>query len=130
MSSNLENILKKINEYGNFRASFISDDNGIIAFACNNKNLNEDLIISLEKSLRDFTFKKINLIGLSTIDTIKIRCKSDYIIGKNIIIPKSEKQFLVGIITNVPQSGDIELYNEQALEILLKKIKPELRKLE
>ncbi|MGQ4872674.1 MAG: hypothetical protein ACP6IY_01230 [Promethearchaeia archaeon] len=130
MSSNLENILKKINEYGNFRASFISDDNGIIAFAGINKNLKEDLIISIERSLRDFAFKKINIIGLSTIDIIKIRCKSDYIIGKNIIIPKSEKQFLVGIITNVPQSKDIELYNEQALEILLKKINPELRKLE
>ncbi|MCK5725172.1 MAG: hypothetical protein KAI84_21730, partial [Gammaproteobacteria bacterium] len=65
----------------------------------------------------------------SVLSSIKITYIGDYIVCRNIIMPDKKTQFILAVLSNSPESSEIEAYYDQLLDWAVDNATPDLEKL-
>ncbi len=129
MVSRLEMVLKELNENGNFRASLFSTATGLVLASQKAEDIDERVIAAMGSLLSDAAYKAAEEMNLSEVQSIKIKYKDDYIICRNIIIEESNTQFILAVLSVLPESNDVEKYYDQLLDWAVDNSSSDLEKL-
>ena len=129
MVSRLEMVLKELNENGNFRASLFSTSTGLVLASQRNDDVDERVVAAMGSLLSDAAIKAAEEMHLSEAQMMKIFYRSDYIICKNIIMNDGKTQFLLAVLSKLPESDDVERYFDQLLTWAVNNASPDLEKL-
>lgn len=125
----LELVLKELNENGNFRASLFSTATGLVLASQKAEDIDERVIAAMGSLLSDAAYKAAEEMNLSEVQSIKIKYKDDYIICRNIIIEESNTQFILAVLSVLPDSNDVEKYYDQLLDWAVDNSSSDLEKL-
>lgn len=128
MVSRLELVLKELSENGNFRASLFATSAGLVLASQKEEDIDERVVAAMGSLLSDAAYKASEEIGLTEVKSMKIKYKEDYIIMRNIIINK-DTEFLLAVLTKLPESDEIEKYADQLLDWAEENSKADLKKL-
>ncbi len=126
--SRLGLVLKELNDNGNFRASLFATSTGLVLASQKEEKIDERAVAAMGSLLSDAAYKAAEEIGLSEVRSMKIKYKEDFIIMRNIII-NPNTQFLLAVLTKLPESGEIEKYVDQLLDWAEENSKADLEKL-
>ncbi len=129
MVSRLEMVLKELNENGNFRASLFSTSTGLVLASQKAEDIDERVIAAMGSLLSDAAYKAAEEMNLSEVQSMKIKYKDDYIICRNIIIEDSNTQFILAVLSVLPDSDDVEKYYDQLLDWAVDNSSSDLEKL-
>ncbi|MFX0081371.1 MAG: roadblock/LC7 domain-containing protein [Candidatus Hodarchaeota archaeon] len=129
MVSRLGLVLKELNENGNFRASLFATSAGLVLASQKEEKIDERVVAAMGSLLSDAAYKAAEEMDLSEVMSMKIKYKDDYIIMRNIIMKDSKTQFLLAILTKLPESEEIEKYIDQLLDWAEENSKGDLEKL-
>ena len=129
MVSRLEMVLKELNENGNFRASLFSTSIGLVLASQKADDCDERVIAAMGSLLSDAAIKAAEEMHLSEAQMMKIFYRSDYIVCKNIIMNDGKTQFLLAVLSKLPESDDVERYFDQLLDWAVNNASPDLEKL-
>ena len=129
MVSRLEMVLKELNENGNFRASLFSTSTGLVLASQKAEDIDERVIAAMGSLLSDAAYKAAEEMNLSEVQSMKIKYKHDYIICRNIIIEESNTQFILAVLSVLPDSNDVEKYYDQLLDWAVDNSSSDLEKL-
>lgn len=129
MVSRLEMVLKELNENGNFRASLFSTSTGLVLASQKADEVDERVIAAMGSLLSEAAYKAAEEMNLSEVQSMKIKYKEDYIICRNIIIEDSNTQFILAVLSVLPESDDVEKYYDQLLDWATQNSKDDLEKL-
>lgn len=129
MVSRLEMVLKELNENGNFRASLFSTSTGLVLASQKADDCDERVIAAMGSLLSDAAIKAAEEMHLSEAQMMKIFYRSDYIVCKNIIMNDGKTQFLLAVLSKLPESDDVERYFDQLLDWAVNNASPDLEKL-
>ncbi len=129
MVSRLEMVLKELNENGNFRASLFSTSAGLVLASQKAEDVDERVIAAMGSLLSDAAYKAAEEMNLSEVQSMKIKYKDDYIICRNIIIEDSNTQFILAVLSVLPDSDDVEKYYDQLLDWAVDNSSSDLEKL-
>ncbi len=129
MVSRLEMVLKELNENGNFRASLFSTSTGLVLASQKAEDIDERVIAAMGSLLSDAAYKAAEEMNLSEVQSMKIKYKDDYIICRNIIIEESNTQFILAVLSVLPDSNDVERYYDQLLDWAVDNSTSDLEKL-
>jgi len=127
--SRLEMVLKELNENGNFRASLFSTSTGLVLASQKAEDIDERVIAAMGSLLSDAAYKAAEEMNLSEVQSMKIKYKDDYIICRNIIIEESNTQFILAVLSVLPDSNDVEKYYDQLLDWAVDNSSSDLEKL-
>lgn len=127
--SRLELVLKELNENGNFRASLFATSTGLVLASQKEEKIDERVIAAMGSLLSDSAYKAAEELGLSDIQSMKIKYKKDFIMMRNIIMPDNKNQFLLAILSKSPESDDVERYFDQLLDWAVENSQADLEKL-
>ncbi|MFX1314515.1 MAG: roadblock/LC7 domain-containing protein [Promethearchaeota archaeon] len=122
-------VLKELNENGNFRASLFSTSTGLVLASQKADDVDERVIAAMGSLLSDAAYKAAEEMNLSEVESMKIKYKEDYIICRNIIIPDSNTQFILAVLSVLPESDDVEKYYDQLLDWAVDNSSSDLEKL-
>lgn len=122
-------VLKELNENGNFRASLFSTSTGLVLASQKAEDIDERVIAAMGSLLSDAAYKAAEEMNLSEVQSIKIKYKDDYIICRNIIIEESNTQFILAVLSVLPDSNDVENYYDQLLDWAVDNSSSDLEKL-
>jgi predicted regulator of Ras-like GTPase activity (Roadblock/LC7/MglB family) len=126
--SRLDLVLKELNENGNFRASLFATSAGLVLASQKEEDIDERVVAAMGSLLSDAAYKASEEIGLTDVMSMKIKYKEDFIIMRNIIINK-DTDFLLAILTKLPESEEIEKYTDQLLDWAEENSRADLEKL-
>ena len=126
--SRLELVLKELNENGNFRASLFATSAGLVLASQKEEDIDERVVAAMGSLLSDAAYKASEEIGLSDVMSMKIKYKEDFIIMRNIAMNKNT-EFLLAILTKLPESEEIEKYTDQLLDWAEENSRADLEKL-
>lgn len=126
--SRLDLVLKELNDNGNFRASLFATSAGLVLASQKEEDIDERAVAAMGSLLADTAYKASEEIGLSDVLSMKIKYREDFIIMRNIIINK-DTEFLLAILTKLPESEEIEKYTDQLLDWAEENSKADLEKL-
>ncbi|TFG25128.1 MAG: hypothetical protein EU533_01440 [Promethearchaeota archaeon] len=129
MVSKLEMILKELNDNGNFRASLFSTSTGLVLASQKVDEVDERAIAAMGSNLSDAAYKASEELGLSLLDSLKIKYQNDFIICRNIIMNDQKTQFLLAVLSKPPESDDVEKYISQLLDWAVENSSQDLEKL-
>lgn len=129
MVSRLELVLKELNENGNFRASLFATSTGLVLASQKEEKIDERVVAAMGSLLSDSAYKAAEELGLSEIQSMKIKYKDDFIMMRNIIMPDKKNQFLLAILSKAPESEDVERYFDQLLNWAVDNSRADLEKL-
>ena len=129
MVSRLELVLKELNENGNFRASLFSTSTGLVLASQKAEVVDERVVAAMSSLLSDAAYKASEEMNLSVLSSIKIKYIGDYIVCRNIIMPDQKTQFILAVLSNSPESSEIEAYYDQLLDWACENAAPDLEKL-
>ena len=129
MVSRLELVLKELNENGNFRASLFATSTGLVLASQKEEKIDERVVAAMGSLLSDSAYKAAEELGLSEIQSMKIKYKEDFIMMRNIIMPDNKNQFLLAILSKAPESEDVERYFDQLLNWAVENSRADLEKL-
>ena len=129
MVSRLELVLKELNENGNFRASLFATSTGLVLASQKEEKIDERVVAAMGSLLSDSAYKAAEELGLSEIQSMKIKYKEDFIMMRNIIMPDNKNQFLLAILSKAPESEDVEHYFDQLLNWAVENSQADLEKL-
>ncbi|MFW9819235.1 MAG: roadblock/LC7 domain-containing protein [Promethearchaeota archaeon] len=129
MVSRLELVLKELNENGNFRASLFATSTGLVLASQKEEKIDERVVAAMGSLLSDSAYKAAEELGLSEIQSMKIKYKEDFIMMRNIIMPDNKNQFLLAILSKAPESEDVERYFDQLLNWAVDNSQADLEKL-
>lgn len=115
MVNRLELVLKELNENGNFRASLFATSTGLVLASQKEEGIDERVVAAMGSLLSDAAYKASEEIGLTDVMSVKIKYKEDFIIMRNIIM-KKDMEFLLAVLTKLPESEEIERYTDQLLD--------------
>jgi predicted regulator of Ras-like GTPase activity (Roadblock/LC7/MglB family) len=127
--SRLELVLKELNENGNFRASLFATSTGLVLASQKEEKIDERVVAAMGSLLSDSAYKAAEELGLSEIQSMKIKYKDDFIMMRNIIMPDKKNQFLLAILSKAPESEDVERYFDQLLNWAVDNSRADLEKL-
>jgi predicted regulator of Ras-like GTPase activity (Roadblock/LC7/MglB family) len=127
--SRLELVLKELNENGNFRASLFSTSTGLVLASQKAEVVDERVVAAMSSLLSDAAYKASEEMNLSILSSIKIKYIGDYIVCRNIIMPDKKTQFILAVLSNSPESSEIEAYYDQLLDWACENATPDLEKL-
>jgi len=127
--SRLELVLKELNENGNFRASLFATSTGLVLASQKEEKIDERVVAAMGSLLSDSAYKAAEELGLSEIQSMKIKYKEDFIMMRNIIMPDNKNQFLLAILSKAPESEDVERYLDQLLNWAVENSRADLEKL-
>ena len=122
-------VLKELNENGNFRASLFSTSTGLVLASQKADDVDERVIAAMGSLLSDAAYKAAEEMNLSEVESMKIKYREDYIICRNIIIPDSNTQFILAVLSVLPESDDVERYYDQLLDWAVDNSSSDLEKL-
>jgi len=122
-------VLKELNENGNFRASLFSTSTGLVLASQKAEDIDERVIAAMGSLLSDAAYKAAEEMNLSEVQSMKIKYKDDYIICRNIIIEESNTQFILAVLSVLPDSNDVEKYYDQLLDWAVDNSSSDLEKL-
>ncbi len=126
--SKLELVLKELNDNGNFRASLFATSTGLVLSSQKEENVEERVVAAMGSLLSDAAYKAAEEMDLSEFMSMKIKYKEDFIIMRNINI-NPNTQFLLAVLTKLPESEEIEKYVDQLLDWAEENSKADLEKL-
>lgn len=129
MVSKLEMILKELNENGNFRASLFATSTGLVLASQKADNIDERVIAAMGSLLSDAAYKASEELDLSQLSSLKIKYINDFIVCRNISMSDQKTQFLLAVLSKVPESEDIEKYVDQLLDWAVENSAVDLEKL-
>lgn len=129
MVSRLEMVLKELNENGNFRASLFSTSTGLVLASQKDEDVDERVVAAMGSLLSDAAIKAAEEMDLSEVQIMKIFYKRDYIICKNIIMNDGKTQFLLAVLSKLPESDEVEKYIDQLLSWAVDNSQSDLEKL-
>ena len=129
MVSRLEMVLKELNENGNFRASLFSTSTGLVLASQKADDVDERVIAAMGSLLSDAAYKASEEMNLSQLTSLKIKYAEDYIICQNIIMQDNNTQFILAVLSKLPESEDIEKYYDQLLQWAVENSSRDLEKL-
>ena len=129
MVSRLEMVLKELNENGNFRASLFSTSTGLVLASQKEDAVDERVVAAMGSLLSDAALKAAEEMNLSEAQVMKIFYRADYIICRNIIMNDGKTQFLLAVLSKLPESDDVEKYFDQLLNWAVDNASPDLEKL-
>lgn len=128
MVNRLELVLKELNENGNFRASLFATSTGLVLASQKEEGIDERVVAAMGSLLSDAAYKASEEIGLTDVMSVKIKYKEDFIIMRNIIM-KKDIEFLLAVLTKLPESEEIERYTDQLLDWAEENSRADLEKL-
>ncbi len=129
MVSRLDMILKELNENGNFRASLFSTSAGLLLSFQKNEDVDERVVAAMGSLLSEAALRAAEEMDLSQVISMKIKCIDDLIICRNIVLPKDKTQFILSILSKLPESNDIEKYYDQLADWAVENSKADLEQL-
>ncbi|KKN19201.1 hypothetical protein LCGC14_0948210, partial [marine sediment metagenome] len=115
MVSRLELVLKELNENGNFRASLFATSSGLVLASQKEEDIDERVVAAMGSLLSDSAYKAAEELKLSDIQSMRIKYMEDYIIMRNIILSNKKNQFLLAVLTKLPENDEVERYFDQLL---------------
>jgi predicted regulator of Ras-like GTPase activity (Roadblock/LC7/MglB family) len=127
--SRLGLVLKELNDNGNFRASLFATSAGLVLASQKEEKIDERVVAAMGSLLSDAAYKAAEEMDLSEVKSMKIKYKDDYIIMRNIIMSDDKTQFLLAVLTKLPESEEIEKYVDQLLDWAEENSKGDLEKL-
>lgn len=127
--SKLGLVLKELNDNGNFRASLFATSAGLVLASQKEEKIDERVVAAMGSLLSDAAYKAAEEMDLTEVTSMKIKYKDDYIIMRNIIMGADNTQFLLAILTKLPESEEIERYIDQLLDWAEENSKGDLEKL-
>ena len=122
-------ILKELNENGNFRASLFATSTGLVLASQKADNIDERVVAAMGSLLSDAAFKASEEMNLSQLTSMKIKYKEDFIVCRNITMPDEKTQFILAILSKLPETEDIEKYYDQLLDWAEENSRDDLEKL-
>lgn len=122
-------VLKELNENGNFRASLFSTSTGLVLAFQKAGDIDERVIAAMGSLLSDAAYKAAEEMHLTEVQSMKIKYKEDYIICRNIILPDNNTQFILAVLSRLPDSDDVEKYYDQLLDWAIENSESDLQKL-
>jgi len=122
-------ILKELNENGNFRASLFATSTGLVLASQKADNIDERVIAAMGSLLSDAAYKASEELDLSQLSSLKIKYINDFIVCRNISMSDQKTQFLLAVLSKVPESEDIEKYVDQLLDWAVENSAVDLEKL-
>ena len=129
MVSRLELVLKELNDNGHFRASLFATSTGLVLASSKEEDIDERVVAAMGSLLSDAALKAAEEMDLSEAEVMKIFYKKDYIICRNIIMNDGKTQFLLAVLSGVPDSNDVEKYFDQLLDWAVENSTEDLEKL-
>ncbi|MFX1374931.1 MAG: roadblock/LC7 domain-containing protein [Promethearchaeota archaeon] len=129
MVSKLGLVLKELNENGNFRASLFATSAGLVLASQKEEEIDERVVAAMGSLLSDAAYKAAEEMDLSEVMSMKIKYQDDYIIMRNISMKDKNTQFILAILTKLPESEEIEKYIDQLLDWAEENSKGDLEKL-
>ena len=127
--SRLGLVLKELNDNGNFRASLFATSAGLVLASQKEEKIDERVVAAMGSLLSDAAYKAAEEMDLSEVKSMKIKYKDDYIIMRNIIMNDDKTQFLLAVLAKLPESEEIEKYEDQLLDWAEENSKGDLEKL-
>lgn len=124
----LELVLKELNDNGNFRASLFATSTGLVLASQKEEDIDARVVAAMGSLLSDAAYKASEEIGLTEVMSVKIKYKEDFIIMRNIIM-KKDVEFLLAVLTKLPESEEIEKYTDQLLDWAEENSRADLEKL-
>ena len=128
MVNRLELVLKELNDNGNFRASLFATSTGLVLASQKEEGIDERVVAAMGSLLSDAAYKASEEIGLTDVMSMKIKYREDFIIMRNIIM-KKDTEFLLAVLTKLPESEEIERYTDQLLDWAEENSRADLEKL-
>jgi len=125
----LELVLKELNDNGNFRASLFATSTGLVLASQKEEDIDERVVAAMGSLLSDSAYKAAEELNLSDIQSIRIKYKDDYIIMRNIILSDKKNQFLLAVLSKLPESDDVERYFDQLVDWAVENSQADLDKL-
>ena len=129
MVNRLELVLKELNDNGNFRASLFATSTGLVLASQKEEDIDERVVAAMGSLLSDSAYKAAEELNLSAIQSMRIKYKEDYIIMRNIILSDNKNQFLLAVLSKVPESEDVERYFDQLIDWAVENSQADLDKL-
>jgi predicted regulator of Ras-like GTPase activity (Roadblock/LC7/MglB family) len=122
-------VLKELNENGNFRASLFSTSTGLVLSFQKADDVDERVIAAMGSLLSDAAYKAAEEMNLTEVQSMKIKYREDYIICRNIVMPDTNTQFILAVLSRLPDSDDVEKYYDQLLDWAIENSESDLQKL-
>ena len=122
-------VLKELNENGNFRASLFSTSTGLVLAFQKADDVDERVIAAMGSLLSDAAYKAAEEMNLTEVQSMKIKYRKDYIICRNIIMPDTNTEFILAVLSRLPDSDDVEKYYDQLLDWAIENSESDLQKL-
>jgi len=124
----LELVLKELNDNGNFRASLFATSTGLVLASQKEEDIDARVVAAMGSLLSDAAYKASEEIGLTDVMSMKIKYKEDFIIMRNIMM-KKDTEFLLAVLTKLPESEEIERYTDKLLDWAEENSRADLEKL-
>jgi predicted regulator of Ras-like GTPase activity (Roadblock/LC7/MglB family) len=121
-------VLKELNDNGNFRASLFATTTGLVLASQKDEDIDARAVAAMGSLLSEAAYKASEEIGLTDVTSMKIKYREDFIIMRNIIINK-DTEFLLAVLTKLPESEEIEKYTDQLLDWAEENSRADLEKL-
>lgn len=128
MVSRLELVLKELNDNGNFRASLFATTTGLVLASQKDEDIDARAVAAMGSLLSEAAYKASEEIGLTDVTSMKIKYKEDFIMMRNIIVNK-DTEFLLAVLTKLPESEEIEKYTDKLLDWAEENSRADLEKL-
>ncbi|MBA7548007.1 hypothetical protein ES705_40451 [subsurface metagenome] len=129
MVSRLDQVLKELNDNGNFRASLFATNAGLVLASQKSEDIDERVVAAMGSLLSDAASNASEEMNLSLLSSIKIKYSEDFIICRNIIMLDKKTQFILAVLSKNPESNEIESYYDQLLDWAVENARPDLEKL-
>jgi len=126
--SRLELVLKELNDNGNFRASLFATTTGLVLASQKDEDIDARAVAAMGSLLSEAAYKASEEIGLTDVTSMKIKYKEDFIMMRNIIVNK-DTEFLLAVLTKLPESEEIEKYTDKLLDWAEENSRADLEKL-
>lgn len=127
MVSRLEMVLRELNDNGNFRASLFTTSTGLVLASQKTESVNEKTIAAMSSLFAETANSASKEMDLSNLKVMKIKYEDDYIVCKNIFLTKTN--FILVILSDLPESQEIENYIDQLLDWAIDNSKDDLERL-
>lgn len=127
MVSRLEMVLRELNDNGNFRASLFVTSAGLVLASHKTESVNEKTIAAMSSLFAEAANNASKEMDLSNLMVMKIKYEDAYIVCRNIVLSKTN--FILAILSNLPESQEIENYIDQLLDWAIDNSKDDLERL-
>lgn len=129
MVSKLEMVLKELTENGAFRASLFSTNAGLVLASQKVDEIDDKIVAAMASLLSDAASAASRDLNLSEMDSMKIKYRDSFIICRNINIGNEDNNFILAVLSKLPESDEVERYFDSLLDWAIENSQEDLRKL-